>query len=107
MQNDLTVEGDSESDLLERYCQELESTAAWGGHLELEALSGKLDRPITVFAADAPLNTLGESRPGEALQVCFMHHAYGLGDHYNSVVPSSDVDEEDKDESEHEAVASE
>lgn len=24
---------------------------------------------------------------GPALQICYLHHAYGLGEHYNSLVP--------------------
>eukprot|EP00798_Chlamydomonas_sp_ICE-L_P026151 gene26150-11875_t len=52
---------------LEAYCEKLESTAVWGGQLELQALSQSLKREIKVFT------------------VCYMRHAFGLGEHYNSL----------------------
>lgn len=90
-EDDLAAPSEEAADLLESYCRELESTAVWGGHLELEALSAALDRPIAVFAAEDAPQVVGAERAGPRLRVCFMRHAYGLGDHYNSVVPLSDV----------------
>ncbi|KFM27686.1 OTU domain-containing protein 6B [Auxenochlorella protothecoides] len=54
-----------DGEVFEAYCKEVESTAAWGGHLELQALSQALGKPI---------------------KICYLHHAYGLGEHYNSLV---------------------
>jgi OTU domain-containing protein 6 len=66
----------------------VESTAAWGGQLELQALATGLRVPIEVFTANAPSVTMGESYVGEnggaALRVCHHRHAFGLGEHYNS-----------------------
>jgi OTU domain-containing protein 6 len=66
----------------------VESTAAWGGQLELQALATGLRVPIEVFTANAPSVTMGESYFGEndgvKLRVCHHRHAFGLGEHYNS-----------------------
>lgn len=70
------------------YLSDVESTAAWGGQLELQALATGLRVPIEVFTANAPSVTMGESYVGEnggaALRVCHHRHAFGLGEHYNS-----------------------
>lgn len=71
----------------ERYCCELESTAAWGGHLELSALADALQRHITVHAVGMAPLSLGEAHgaaSGPPLQLCYLRHAFGLGEHYNS-----------------------
>ncbi|KAF5836445.1 hypothetical protein DUNSADRAFT_5951 [Dunaliella salina] len=73
--------------VLERYCQELESTASWGGQLELSVLAQVLKRPIKVYAVGMPTVTLGDEfeAQGPPLQVCYLRHAFGLGEHYNSL----------------------
>mmetsp|Transcript_25187 Transcript_25187/g.63934 ORF Transcript_25187/g.63934 Transcript_25187/m.63934 type:complete len:372 (-) Transcript_25187:390-1505(-) len=73
---------------LEAYCQELESTAAWGGQLELSVLAQVLKRQIRVYSVGLPPMTLGEDQPGPPLQVCYLRHAFGLGEHYNSLGPA-------------------
>ncbi|GIL44074.1 hypothetical protein Vafri_1633 [Volvox africanus] len=73
---------------LESYCLELEGTAMWGGQLELGALAQALKKQIKVYAADMPPVTLGDEHAGEGvLQLCYLRHAFGLGEHYNSLVP--------------------
>ena len=73
-----------------RYLSDVESTAAWGGQLELQALAVGLKMPVEVFTANAPPVTMGEAFAGEArgvtLRVCHHRHAFGLGEHYNSAV---------------------
>ncbi|CAE7234287.1 Otud6b [Symbiodinium natans] len=71
------------------YCHRVESSADWGGELELRALADKLKVRIHVFqaGADKPL-VLGDSPPAGPLRVSFHRHYYALGEHYNSVVPS-------------------
>ncbi|XP_015227770.1 PREDICTED: OTU domain-containing protein 6B [Cyprinodon variegatus] len=69
----------------EKYCSDVEHTAAWGGQLELQALSRVLKLPIEVIQADSPTIRIGEEYDGEILTLVYMHHAYGLGEHYNSV----------------------
>ena len=71
-----------------RYLSDVESTAAWGGQLELQALATALRVPVEVLAADAPPAVMGEAFFGEtdgvALRVCHHRRAFGLGEHYNS-----------------------
>lgn len=87
------LETDSSSDedpdgVWAKYLSDVESTAAWGGQLELQALATGLRVPIEVFTANAPSVTMGESFFGEndgvKLRVCHHRHAFGLGEHYNS-----------------------
>ena len=71
-----------------KYCDDVEKTAAWGGQLELGALAKALRRSIVVFSARMPKVTMGEefAAEGEPLLVCYQRHAFGLGEHYNSIV---------------------
>lgn len=93
------AEGDSDNSLAERfesYCREVETTAAWGGHLELGALTHCLKKHIMIFSGSFPDvemgkeyksdNEIGSSNPG--IMLSYHRHAFGLGEHYNSVVPS-------------------
>ncbi|KAL2521419.1 Cysteine proteinases superfamily protein [Forsythia ovata] len=93
------AEGESEESLSERfesYCREVESTAAWGGQLELGALTHCLKKHITVFSGSFPDVEMGkEYKPGDgpyssssSIMLSYHRHAFGLGEHYNSVVPS-------------------
>ena len=89
------------------YCNEVATTAAWGGQIEIEALSRALKTHIKVFSVGLPVLEMGEEYKGDdkpTLQLCYLRHAYGLGEHYNSVMPrtkrvtfegeSSDEDDE-------------
>ncbi|XP_061616208.1 deubiquitinase OTUD6B isoform X2 [Phyllopteryx taeniolatus] len=73
------------ADDFEKYCSDVEHTAAWGGQLELQALSKVLQLPIEVVQADSPTVTVGEEHAGDAITLIYMRHAYGLGEHYDSV----------------------
>uniref|UniRef100_A0A3P9LGU6 ubiquitinyl hydrolase 1 n=1 Tax=Oryzias latipes TaxID=8090 RepID=A0A3P9LGU6_ORYLA len=75
------------TDEFEKYCSEVEHTAAWGGQLELRALTHVLRLPIEVIQADSPTLKIGEEYDAEPITLVYMHHAYGLGEHYNSVEP--------------------
>lgn len=88
--------GDSVAERFENYCREVESTAAWGGQLELEALSHCLRRHIMIYSGLFPdvemgkeykMSDDGPGSPVSTIKLSFHRHAYGLGDHYNSVVP--------------------
>jgi OTU domain-containing protein 6 len=86
------------SESFEKYCQEIESTAAWGGHLELGALTHCLRKHIVVYSGSFPDVEMGQeyisrSEGGNAgdatsIKLSFHRHAYGLGEHYNSVIPT-------------------
>jgi OTU domain-containing protein 6 len=99
----------------EMYCNEVENTAAWGGHVEIEALSRALKSHIQVFSAGMTAVGVGQEfkeAGGPTLQLCYLRHAYGLGEHYNSVKhrpkkvtfegESSSSEEEEEEEEEEE-----
>nr|DAD25122.1 TPA_asm: hypothetical protein HUJ06_026586 [Nelumbo nucifera] len=83
------------SERFEKYCREVESTAAWGGQLELGALTHCLRKHILIFSGSFPdvemgqeykSNTeIGSSNP--SIMLSYHRHAFGLGEHYNSVIP--------------------
>jgi len=73
-----------------KYCQETESTAAWGGQLELRALSQGLGRAIEVLQSEGRPVLIGEEflaggKP--TVTLTYHRHMFGLGEHYNSVQP--------------------
>jgi len=67
------------------YCNKMASTPAWGGQVELQALATVLQRPIEVIQAEGPPMVVGEQFKQAALVLTYHRHAYGLGEHYNSV----------------------
>ncbi|XP_078543181.1 deubiquitinase OTUD6B isoform X2 [Lissotriton helveticus] len=75
----------------EKYCDDIESTPAWGGQLELRALSHILKTPIEVVQADSAPIVVGEEYASEPILLVYMRHAYGLGEHYNSVEQLKDT----------------
>ncbi|EOA23266.1 hypothetical protein CARUB_v10017631mg [Capsella rubella] len=79
----------SAEERFEKYCREVESTAAWGGQLELGALTHCLRKHIMVFSGSFPDVEMGKeykSGDGSSLMLSYHRHAFGLGEHYNSVV---------------------
>ncbi|XP_015261546.1 PREDICTED: OTU domain-containing protein 6B isoform X1 [Gekko japonicus] len=78
-------------DEFEKYCCDIANSAAWGGQLELRALSHILQTPIEVVQMDSPPIIVGEEYSRKPLILVYMKHAYGLGEHYNSVKPLSDI----------------
>ncbi|RID64795.1 hypothetical protein BRARA_D00043 [Brassica rapa] len=82
-------ESESAEERFEKYCREVESTAAWGGQLELGALTHCLRKHIMVFSGSFPDVEMGKeykSGNGSSLMLSYHRHAFGLGEHYNSVV---------------------
>lgn len=73
------------TDEFEKYCSDVEHTAAWGGQLELRALTQVLRLPVEVIQADSPAIKIGEEFDSKPITLVYMRHAYGLGEHYNSV----------------------
>lgn len=78
-------EGDGDG--FERYCAEVADSAAWGGQLELGALAAALRRRVTVYSARLPPVEMGSEWGGDSLLLAYHQHAFGLGEHYNSVRP--------------------
>nr|XP_033790588.1 deubiquitinase OTUD6B isoform X2 [Geotrypetes seraphini] len=74
----------------EKYCDDIVNTPAWGGQLELRALSHILQTPIEVVQADSSPIVVGEEYSSKPIVLVYMRHAYGLGEHYNSVEPIKD-----------------
>ncbi|KAL8189546.1 hypothetical protein R6Q57_029112 [Mikania cordata] len=94
--SETVTDGDYDDSVVEKrfesYCNEVESTAAWGGQLELGALTHCLKKHIVIFSGSFPDVEMGkEYKSGESLDSSIMlsyhKHAFGLGEHYNSVVP--------------------
>lgn len=96
--SDTKIESDSDGSLYQRfenYCAEVESTAAWGGQLELGALTHCLSKHILIVSGSFPDVEMGkeyESESGSSssnpsIMLSYHRHAFGLGEHYNSVVP--------------------
>ncbi|XP_076448777.1 deubiquitinase OTUD6B-like [Babylonia areolata] len=82
----------------EEYCEELVSTPAWGGHLELRAMSEALTIRMEVVQAEGPRVTVGEDYTGPPIILVYHRHALGLGEHYNSVVERGPDDEDEDDD---------
>ena len=63
-------------------------TTAWGGHLEIRALSHVLHQPMKVVQGEGPPINMGEEFEGKGqptIVLAYHRHAFGLGEHYNSV----------------------
>lgn len=76
---------------LPSYCEQVEGSSEWGGQLEITALAHSRKACIVVYSADAPPLTTGEeyATTGNRLELAYHRHYYGLGEHYNAVVPVS------------------
>lgn len=83
-------EADSKAGI-EDYCEEIRSSALWGGHLELDALAKAFQHPIKVWHAETmePHSFGDENGDAAPMNLCFQRHAYSLGEHYDSLVPRS------------------
>ena len=84
--------GQTAEEAFAQYCDRMETTAEWGGQLELQALARALGARIRVVSADMPTVEMeggeaGDRPTGPVATVAFLRHAYGLGDHYNSTKP--------------------
>lgn len=74
------------------YVARVRSSADWGGHLELRALSRALERSVYIYKMAAS----GSSEPivisdsnnddVDPIRVSYHQHYYALGEHYNQVV---------------------
>ncbi|KAG5072898.1 hypothetical protein JHK86_008109 [Glycine max] len=93
------IEDDSDespAQKFENYCKEVESTATWGGQLELGALTHCLKKHIMIFSGSFPDVEMGKEYKSDggagmsnlSIMLSYHKHAFGLGEHYNSVVPT-------------------
>ncbi|CAI9113109.1 OLC1v1013650C1 [Oldenlandia corymbosa var. corymbosa] len=77
-------EEESDNKIAERfqsYCKDVKSTATWGGQLEPGALTHCLKKHIMIYSGSFPDVEMG------SINLSYHRHAFGLGEHYNSVVP--------------------
>lgn len=83
--------GDILNDIeFERYCTAIRSTPAWGGQIEIKALSQVLQAPIEVLQASGPPTIQNEDNfSGPTLIITYHRFMYSLGEHYNSTQPLS------------------
>ncbi|XP_037528324.1 deubiquitinase OTUD6B isoform X2 [Rhipicephalus sanguineus] len=78
----------------EDYCLEVSSTTAWGGQVELKALSHACKVPITIVQAAGPSIEIGTEYNAKPILLSYHRCLYEMGEHYNSLVPKrSEVDE--------------
>jgi len=69
------------------YCDRVDKSAEWGGHLEIRALADELSVQIRVHrSTEADPVIIGEGFRGTPLRVTFHQHYYVLGEHYNSAI---------------------
>lgn len=70
---------------IEPYCKELETTAMWGGDMEILALSKIYDCCISVMFSGRSALKVNEQGSKPELKLVYYKHSYGLGEHYNSL----------------------
>ncbi len=74
-------------DNFEGCCSRVESTAQWGGDLEIRVLSEALAQPIEVYQAGSDPLLFGDNSCGTTpLRISYHKSYYALGAHYNAVV---------------------
>ncbi|RZF33920.1 hypothetical protein LSTR_LSTR012262 [Laodelphax striatellus] len=72
----------------EDYCDQVANTPAWGGEVELRALSHLLKCRFEIIQSTGPAIVIGgEYKNGKQIVLTYHRHMYGLGEHYNSVQP--------------------
>ncbi|KAI8079773.1 uncharacterized protein BX664DRAFT_341423 [Halteromyces radiatus] len=76
------------ADDFEMYCNDIESTARWGGQLEILALSNIKQVPIHVIQMGAPVIKVNDEiyQDKQPLKLAYHKHLYSLGAHYNSLL---------------------
>lgn len=71
-----------------KYCEAVRNTPAWGGQIEIKALSQVLRVPIEVLQATGPPTIQNEDNfCGPNLVITYHRFMYSLGEHYNSTKP--------------------
>ncbi|XP_049548599.1 deubiquitinase OTUD6B [Anopheles darlingi] len=72
----------------DKYCHQVRSTKAWGGEIEIKALSSTLKCPIEIVQATGPATIHGQNEDNaKKLILTYHRHMYRLGEHYNSTKP--------------------
>lgn len=84
---------DMKVDNFDDYVEKVRDSNEWGGHLELRALSHKLNKTIVVYSTEGALEIKAEAEGQDddeenVIRLSFHRNYYALGEHYNSVVNS-------------------
>jgi len=75
-----------------KYCDDIENTTTWGGQLEIRAISNVYQQRVEIYQANAPRLVIGEEHVASTpLRLSYHRHQYGLGEHYNALVPTDDT----------------
>lgn len=83
----------------EKYCETVRNTPAWGGQIEISALSQILKAPIEVIQATGSPTIQGEDQfNGPPLIITYHRHMYSLGEHYNGTQPAKESNVSDDDD---------
>lgn len=70
---------------IDEYTKQIETTAAWGGEIELLALAKVFDCPISVLMSGRAKHLVNEESNQPELKLVYYKHSYALGEHYNSL----------------------
>lgn len=70
---------------IDEYVNKLENTTMWGGDLEILAISKVFDSPISVMMSGRAALHMNEAGSNPELKLVYYQHAFGLGEHYNSL----------------------
>lgn len=81
----------SSDDPFEQHCQAIGETAAWGGELEVSALSKLLGRKIIIYGpTDITYNSDAiDNDTAAPIRLAFHRKLYSTGAHYNSILISA------------------
>ncbi|ODV97737.1 hypothetical protein PACTADRAFT_186002 [Pachysolen tannophilus NRRL Y-2460] len=70
---------------IDTYTKDLETTAIWGGDMEILALAKVFDCPISVMMAGRSTLVINEEGSNPELKLVYYKYSYALGEHYNSL----------------------
>lgn len=88
-------------DEFNEYCNQVETTKAWGSQIEIQALSNSLKVIIEVLqSSGTPAISGSEFKGRPHLIVTYHRHFFGLGEHYNSTRPLNVAGEEEEEDDE-------
>ena len=72
---------------IDQYTKKIETTAEWGGQLELQAIARAYCVDINVLQADGRIENIesGGASEAEPIWLTYYRHSFGLGEHYNAL----------------------
>ena len=90
--------GDSlDDEQYKEYCRKVQETLAWGGQLELKALSDTLKVIIEVVQADGSDILIGDAdKFHNKLIISYHRRMFGSGEHYNSTCEKTQTESDGK-----------